>query len=132
MWDAWLVFLRGAEVAARLSPLIVLTPAAICYHHNVASTGGSNRISEITWSYTLYTLQKLGPSFVKFAQWAATRRDLFPAHFCERLSALHDDAYVHSWDHTEQMLIEAFGTEYEKNGLVVNPDHIIGSGSAAQ
>jgi len=64
----------------------------------------------------LHTLQKLGPAFVEFAQWAAMRRDLFPAHFCERLTALYDDAYMHSWDHAEQMLIETFGTKY---GLVV-------------
>jgi len=49
----------------------------------------------------LHTLQKLGPAFVEFAQWAVMRRDLFPAHFCERLTALHDDAYMHSWDHAE-------------------------------
>jgi len=99
-----------------------------------------NWATRLTWNYALYTLHSLGPAFVKLGQWAATRRDLFPVHVCNRLSGLHDMAKTHDWKHTHNALKEAFG-DYESLGLVVtrsedrstsNPDGIIGSGSAAQ
>eukprot|EP00536_Pseudo-nitzschia_multiseries_P012801 jgi/Psemu1/298226/fgenesh1_pm.508_\ len=74
-------------------------------------------------------MQGLGPVAVKFCQWAATRRDIFPPVLCDRLSILHDDGYPHSWEWTRQVLTEAFG-DYERNGLVVK--EVIGCGSAAQ
>ncbi|KAL7463838.1 hypothetical protein ACHAXS_004192 [Conticribra weissflogii] len=71
-----------------------------CSHENWAS--------QLTWNYALYTLQTLGPAFVKLGQWAATRRDLFPVHVCNRLSGLHDTAKTHDWKHTHNVLQEAF------------------------
>lgn len=35
------------------------------------------------------TLEQAGPCFQKWAQWAATRHDLFPPDLCEELSKLH-------------------------------------------
>jgi len=87
-------------------------------------------LSNIAWSYSL---QQLGPAFVKLGQWAATRRDLFPVYFCIRLSELHSSTYTHSFAHTQKALVEAFGENYESRGLVLKKDDIIlGSGSAAQ
>jgi aarF domain-containing kinase len=104
--------------------------------------------SDLAWRYALFTLQRLGPAFVKLGQWAATRRDLFPVHFCDRLSRLHDAARVHDWRHTHEALVDAFGEDYESRGLVVVRNDggggggigigvgeyrgILGSGSAAQ
>ena len=95
--------------------------------------------SDVAWRYLLWTLQCLGPAFVKLGQWAATRRDLFPLHACDRLSTLHDAANVHDWHYTRKALVEAFGIDYEQRGLVViaptdgkKNDGILGSGSAAQ
>lgn len=31
----------------------------------------------------------IGPAFIKWGQWAATRPDVFPADVCEALSRLH-------------------------------------------
>eukprot|EP00571_Detonula_confervacea_P010934 CAMPEP_0172304412 /NCGR_PEP_ID=MMETSP1058-20130122/5831_1 /TAXON_ID=83371 /ORGANISM="Detonula confervacea, Strain CCMP 353" /LENGTH=711 /DNA_ID=CAMNT_0013015639 /DNA_START=87 /DNA_END=2222 /DNA_ORIENTATION=+ len=95
--------------------------------------------SNLAWSYTLHTLQCLGPAFVKLGQWAATRRDLFSVQMCNRLSELHDTARVHDWKYTHEALIEAFGEDYESRGLIVmggsnarESNGILGSGSAAQ
>jgi aarF domain-containing kinase len=86
-------------------------------------------------------MQCLGPAFVKLGQWAATRRDLFPVHVCNRFAKLHDTARVHDWTYTHQALMDAFGSDYEERGLVVsrnnahnsNNNHgILGSGCAAQ
>ena len=98
------------------------------HHHSNTTTW----VSDLSWRYTLHTLQCLGPAFVKLGQWAATRRDLFPVHVCIRLSKLHDTANIHAWKYTHESLVEAFGEDYESRGLVVRKDDILGSGSAAQ
>ncbi len=118
------------------------------HHHNCQTTTWA---SDMAWSYTLHTLQCLGPAFVKLGQWAATRRDLFPVHVCNRFAELHDTARVHDWKYTRRALVDAFGSDYEERGLVVgnassnsntakeveeaNTNHrggILGSGCAAQ
>lgn len=91
---------------------------------------GDNWASNLAWRYTLYTLQTLGPAFCKLGQWAATRRDLFPVHMCNRLSKLHDMANTHSLEYTQNVLTKAFGN-YQAKGLAVHHT-ILGSGSAAQ
>jgi len=125
--DALLVLARATEIGVILSPLLVLTPAAMA----TVKLIDSSKVSDVSWWYTLHSLQLLGPAFVKLAQWAATRRDLFPPHICNRLSRLHDTAQVHSWRHTHEILTKAFGN-YEAKGLRMDPDDVIGSGSAAQ
>ena len=94
------------------------TSSLLQQHHNNYQTPTS-WASDIAWSYTLHTLQCLGPAFVKLGQWAATRRDLFPVHVCNRFAELHDTARVHDWKHTHQALVNAFGSDYEERGLVV-------------
>ena len=104
-------------------------------HHRDGDGFKQNRtfVSKIAWSYTLFTLQHLGPAFVKIGQWAATRRDLFPLHFCQQLSSLHSQVQTHSFAHTQKALVDSFGENYESLGLKLNKDdEIIGSGSAAQ
>jgi aarF domain-containing kinase len=102
-------------------------------HHSNNHDADATFASNIAWGYTLFTLQYLGPAFVKLGQWAATRRDLFPVHFCIRLSELHTQANTHDFAHTRRALVEAFGENYESRGLVINEDDtILGSGCAAQ
>ncbi|GAX10447.1 hypothetical protein FisN_21Lh145 [Fistulifera solaris] len=122
-----MVTLRATEISLCLSPLLILTPTSM-----LISGLGFNFFSEMTWRYTLYAVQHLGPSSVKLCQWMATRRDLFPSHICDRLSVLHDKAFPHSWHHTVATLKEAFGDDYQENGLLIKEEDILGCGSAAQ
>lgn len=122
--DALYIALRSGEIVIRFSPLIVLVPAAMY-------TNKSNKISDMSWSYALHQISALGPAYIKLTQLAATRRDLFPSHVCNRLGKLHDSAFVHSWSHTHQVLSAIFGKDYE-NILSLNQTTIIGSGSIAQ
>mmetsp|Transcript_28175 Transcript_28175/g.45732 ORF Transcript_28175/g.45732 Transcript_28175/m.45732 type:complete len:562 (+) Transcript_28175:53-1738(+) len=139
------VIWRGIEIVVMFSPLVVLAPAAaiVSYadsswkrllgHTNHNLQHNSSFASNIAWSYTLFSLQYLGPAFVKLGQWAATRRDLFPVSFCIRLSELHSSTQPHAFAHTQKTLVEAFGENYESRGLVLKEsDIILGSGSAAQ
>lgn len=125
--DALWVAARATEIGVILSPLLVLTPASVL----TVRLLDTSKVSDMSWWYTLHSLQLLGPAFVKLAQWAATRRDLFPPHICNRLSRLHDNARIHSWKHTDETLAKAFGN-YKEKGLQMDPNDIIGSGSAAQ
>lgn len=55
------------------------------------------------------TLEKAGPAFIKWGQWAASRPDLFPADLCEELSKLHSKAPQHNFAHTKKTIEKAFG-----------------------
>ena len=116
---------RTGEVVIYLSPLIILTPAALLSHHMIQSS----MLSNVAWTYTIKAIQGLGPVAVKFCQWAATRRDIFSPALCDRLSVLHDSGYPHSPQWTHRVLTEAFG-DYEGKGLKI--DEVVGCGAAAQ
>ena len=45
-----------------------------------------------------------GAAFIKWAQWASTREDVFPKDLCEALQQLHDDAPQHSYRQTLRIL----------------------------
>lgn len=123
VWKTFLVTTRTTEVVLRLSPLLVLAPPAYL----------SPRFANLAWNYTLNAMQALGPVAVKFCQWMATRRDIFPSWWCDRFGVLHDQGIPHSWAHTHKVLSEAFGDDYLEQGLQLTRDHdIIGCGSAAQ
>jgi aarF domain-containing kinase len=128
-WEALVVSARSAEIVIRLSPLAILTPAAML--SSKLSNHDPTYASNVAWWYTLMSLQGLGPAFVKLAQWAATRRDIFPPNVCDRFSKLHDKGTAHSWSHSNSLLTEAFG-DYESKGLHIDQNHVIGCGSAAQ
>ena len=126
-WDYILVVLRGTEIALILSPMLLLTPAAVVADRFLHTSN----VSDLSWAYLVNSVQFLGPAFVKLCQWAATRRDIFPPHICDRLSKLQADGLPHSWVHTDQTLRDAFG-DYQAKGLLVQPHDIVGCGSAAQ
>ncbi|GFH55515.1 hypothetical protein CTEN210_11991 [Chaetoceros tenuissimus] len=136
LYDAIYILCRSSEIAIRVSPIILTSPFSIF----------SSRVNNMMWRYTLYSIQKLGPAFVKISQWAATRRDIFPPSLCDQLSTLHDANFLHSWKYTHKVLKEAVGKEYhlcidgrqgqscalDKPTLVLDPTQVIGSGSVAQ
>lgn len=133
LWEAWVVSVRGMEIGIRLSPLLILSPAAVA-----SRQFNDTVLSDWAWAYTYHAVQALGPAFIKLAQWAATRRDLFPHFLCDRLAELHDRGSTHTWKHTHRTLQQAFGDDYTEKGLQIeehdNNDNstIVGSGSAAQ
>eukprot|EP00887_Chlorella_sp_A99_P002419 scaffold10.g2419.t1 len=55
------------------------------------------------------TLEAGGPAFIKWGQWAATRRDLFPPDLCAELERLHTQAPAHGPAFSDAAIREAFG-----------------------
>ncbi|KII94148.1 hypothetical protein PLICRDRAFT_171822 [Plicaturopsis crispa FD-325 SS-3] len=67
------------------------------------------------WWYELVVaqMQRAGPTFIKLSQWAASRADLFPAVFCERMGALHSSGHPHPIEHTKRVIEKVFQRRIE-------------------
>jgi aarF domain-containing kinase len=107
------------------APLVGLVPANYLFGQSVP------QLEEITWGYLIWAIQKLGPCFIKLAQWASTRPDIFPPSLIAHLEVLQDDVKVeYPMSVVESTLSEAFGEDW-KSVLILDPKPI-GSGSVAQ
>lgn len=60
-----------------------------------------------------WTLARGGAAWIKWAQWASTRPDVFPESLCMHLATLQTDAPAHSYQHTLKEVEEAFGSPLE-------------------
>jgi len=75
-------------------------------------------------------IQALGPTFVKFAQVASTRRDAMPAELCAELSVLHDAVTPMSSKDRARALRLAFGDRQRQEFAEV-AERPLASGSIA-
>ncbi|KAG9433660.1 aarF domain-containing protein kinase 2 isoform X1 [Apis mellifera carnica] len=78
------------------------------------------------------SIEFLGPIFIKFGQWASTRKDLFPEDICHTLSHLQKSASVHSWIYTKQLLKAIYGSNWRNIFVKFEHEMPIGSGCCAQ
>lgn len=77
------------------------------------------------------TLEKAGPAFIKWGQWAAARPDLFPDDMCNELEELHSKAPAHSYAYTKRSIEKAFGRKLPE--IFENfEEEPVASGSIAQ
>lgn len=115
----WSATYRLASLACLAAPLTILYPLS--------------RISETaerwSWSYGLWGIEHAGPTFLKLAQWATTRHDLFSPEFCQYFGKLRDDTRGHSWRETLKVLEKDLGLVSNHIELEKEP---IGSGCIAQ
>lgn len=98
------IALRGAFLFFLFLPVILTSPAsALSEQHRSA------------WiRLGLWTLERAGPAFIKWGQWAATRRDLFPGDVCDSLTQLQTKAPAHGFAHTRSEVEAAFGCPVEQ------------------
>ncbi|KAL3850784.1 hypothetical protein ACJIZ3_012666 [Penstemon smallii] len=98
--EGLILALRAMYLAILFSPCIVMAPFA-------DSLGTKFRKS---WLCAVRaTLEKAGPAFIKWGQWAAARPDLFPSDLCDELAELHTKAPAHSFAYTKRTIEKAFG-----------------------
>lgn len=117
-----ILFIRAIYLAVLFSPCIAMAPFA-------KSLGIQFRK---IWLRVLHlTLEKAGPAFIKWGQWAAARPDLFPRDLCSELAKLHTQAPAHSFNFTQKSIEKAFGRKlpeiFEKFDM-----EPVASGSVAQ
>lgn len=121
----WLrVALHLSKLAALAFPLAVTAPLAY------AARSIAPAIEQQWWECALWAAQYASPALMKFLQWASTRRDLFPASFCDRFAQFHEHAPTHAWAQTEEALALAFGADW-RDVLELSREPI-GSGCIAQ
>ncbi|KAJ4807729.1 Protein kinase superfamily protein [Rhynchospora pubera] len=95
-----ILLIRSMYLALLFTPSIVMAPLADRFDGHFRQT----------WLHVVRrTLEKAGPAFIKWGQWAATRPDLFPADLCSELSKLHTKAPAHSFAYTKRSVEKSFG-----------------------
>lgn len=98
--EGLILVMKALYLAILFSPCIVMAPFS-------ESLGTEFRKS---WLRTVrVTLEKAGPAFIKWGQWAAARPDLFPNDLCDELAELHTKAPAHSFAYTKRTIEKAFG-----------------------
>ncbi|KAI0375170.1 ABC1-domain-containing protein [Pilatotrama ljubarskyi] len=93
---------------------------------------GGDRWGAVWWyGFLTSQMQRAGPTFIKLAQWAASRADLFPAALCERMGALHSRGKAHSLAHTKRVIEDVFQRPFHEVFEEFN-ETPIGTGAIAQ
>ncbi|KAK2978518.1 hypothetical protein RJ640_010164 [Escallonia rubra] len=121
--------LEGVVLLLRVLYLTILFSPSIAMAPFADSLGPQFRK---TWLQLVHhTLERAGPAFIKWGQWAATRPDLFPRDLCTELSKLHAKAPEHSFAYTKKTVEKAFGRKLSEifDDFEVVP---VASGSIAQ
>lgn len=94
--------------------------------HPVSST-----MRKRAWATLHSAIALCGAAFIKWAQWASTREDVFPKDLCRQLEQLHDDAPQHSHRQTMRILAAELGCD--PNAVFEHfPKKPLASGSVAQ
>lgn len=98
--EGLIILLRAFYLTVLFSPSIVMAPLADCCGEKYRRL----------WLRVVHrTLERAGPAFIKWGQWAATRPDLFPRDLCVKLSELHTKAPEHSFAYSKKTIERAFG-----------------------
>ena len=115
----WAATKRIGTLSCLMVPYIALYPFTLV----------SERLSDLSWRYSLFAIEQAGPTFIKLFQWATTRQDLFSPEFCQFFGRLQDQTAGHSWKHTQKILQEELGDLKDIVDIETDP---IGSGCVAQ
>lgn len=76
------------RIVLLFAPLIATAPLVFCWGYGRAE-----------WMEALrQTMEVAGPAFIKWSQWAATRKDMFPPDMCAELERLQCSAPAHGCD----------------------------------
>lgn len=98
--EGLILIMKALYLAVLFSPCIVMAPFS-------ESLGTEFR--KLWLRAVRVTLEKAGPAFIKWGQWAAARPDLFPNDLCNELAELHTKAPAHSFAYTKRTIEKAFG-----------------------
>ena len=129
------VYKRAVKVVRYMQRLFMYAllglPAAAIVPAAYAASAIIPSAEEWGWNYMIWAIEQLGPTFIKLAQWASTRPDLYPPSLVEKLQKLQDNVSVsYPMSVVEQTLAEAFGADW-RTRLQLDP-HPLGAGCVAQ
>ncbi|KAK9167995.1 hypothetical protein Syun_000135 [Stephania yunnanensis] len=98
-FEGFALFFRAIYLAILFSPAMALAPFAESF---------GVQFRKLWLQLVHLTLERAGPAFIKWGQWAATRPDLFPRDLCNELTKLHANAPAHSFAYTKKSIEKAF------------------------
>ncbi|KAG9438961.1 hypothetical protein H6P81_019126 [Aristolochia fimbriata] len=122
LFEGLILLLRVIYLSILFSPTIAMAPFVDYFGPQFRKT----------WLRLVhFTLEKAGPAFIKWGQWAATRPDLFPGDLCAELAKLHTQAPAHSFEYSKKTIEKAFGRKLSE--IFENfEEEPLASGSIAQ
>lgn len=130
--NGWSVALALRAFYLILTWLPVLTYALpLLIASRAAPTALGVRMRKRAWATLHSAIALCGAAFIKWAQWASTREDIFPRDLCEQLEKLHDDAPRHSYRRTLRILERELGCD-PRLVFCQFPTKPMASGSVAQ
>ncbi|KAH9835937.1 ABC1 family-domain-containing protein [Rhodofomes roseus] len=107
IWEPILTARRFVHLCFLFVPVLLASPILLVGLTEERLSG--DRWGAVWWyGFLTSQMQRAGPTFVKLAQWAASRADLFPALLCERLGALHSRGKAHPFSHTKRVIERVF------------------------
>ncbi|RKP09775.1 ABC1 family-domain-containing protein [Thamnocephalis sphaerospora] len=107
LFEPLMTTLRFVKLVVIFLPCIVMLP--VTFFGPIKPGSDGERVLRVYW-YQLVArqMERAGPSFIKLAQWAASRVDIFPHELCRCLSRLHAETKPHAFHHTRRAVEKAF------------------------
>ncbi|PSC71628.1 putative serine threonine-kinase abkC isoform A [Micractinium conductrix] len=113
--DRLALALRAAHLLALFAPFLLLGTLLLLVAARLAEgSPAAGRLRTRAFKLLLWACSQSGAAFIKWAQWSATRTDIFPGDFCRVMSSLHDQAPVHSEGETKRAVEAAFKAPLEE------------------
>ncbi|KAG1757126.1 hypothetical protein EDB19DRAFT_1655993 [Suillus lakei] len=129
-WEPLLTARRFIHLFYLFIPVIITMPMLLVGKPERRYKG--DKWGAIWWyGFLVRRMQTAGPTFIKLAQWAASRADLFPSLLCEKMAALHSRGKPHSLMHTKQVIERALERPFDEVFEVFD-ENPIGVGAIAQ
>ncbi|ORE04948.1 ABC1-domain-containing protein [Rhizopus microsporus var. microsporus] len=110
--DDWIIepvltLRRLAHILILFIPIVLTAPSVYFGKYNPIE---GERSGTLWWfDFLAKQMERAGPTFIKLAQWIASRTDLFPLALCIRLSKLHSNVDPHPFSYTKRVIEESFG-----------------------
>ncbi|KAF7339305.1 ABC1-domain-containing protein [Mycena sanguinolenta] len=130
IWEPLLTAKRFVYLFALFIPVILSSPMLLIGKPEKRYRGDT--WGAVWWyNFLVSTMETAGPAFIKLAQWAGSRADLFPSLLCDRLGRLHSSGKPHSMSHTRKQIEKVFQRPFEEIFEEFDEEPI-GTGAIAQ
>ncbi|KAJ7040420.1 hypothetical protein C8F04DRAFT_1083520 [Mycena alexandri] len=112
IWEPVFTATRFVYLFALFMPVIICSPMLLVGKPEKRYRG--DRWGAIWWyNFLVSKMETAGPAFIKLAQWAGSRADLFPSLLCDRLGKLHSSGKSHPMSHTRRQIEKVFERRFE-------------------
>ncbi|KAL6298715.1 hypothetical protein BKA93DRAFT_41003 [Sparassis latifolia] len=113
IWEPLLTTRRFIHLFFLFAPVLLSAPMLLVGRPDSRIAG--DRWGAVWWyGFLTAQMQRAGPTFIKLAQWAASRADLFPSLLCDRLGALHSRGKAHPLSHTKHVIEDVFQRPFDE------------------